>query len=36
MDSLLNGLLTVSAGMVVVVEAMQGLFHPVPLTAGPV
>ena len=37
MDSLLNGLLTVSAGMVmVVVEATQRLFHPVPLTAGPV
>lgn len=34
--SLLNGLLIFSAGVVVVVEAIQRLFDPVPLIAGPV
>ncbi len=34
--SLLNGLLIASAGVVVVVEAIQRLFDPVPLLAGPV
>ncbi|MFI0403755.1 MAG: cation diffusion facilitator family transporter [Cyanobium sp.] len=34
--SLLNGMLIFSAGMVVVVEAIQRLFHPVPLVTGPV
>jgi cobalt-zinc-cadmium efflux system protein len=36
MASLLNGLLIFGAGAVVVVEAIQRLFHPVPLIAGPV
>ena len=36
MASLLNGLLSFSAGMVVVVEALQRLVQPVPLTTGPV
>ncbi|MEY4431679.1 MAG: hypothetical protein RLZZ533_1615 [Cyanobacteriota bacterium] len=36
MASLLNGLLIFSAGVVVVVEAIQRLIHPVPVTAGPV
>ena len=36
MASLLNGLLIFSAGVVVVVEAMQRLIHPVPVIAGPV
>lgn len=36
MASLLNGLLIVSGGVVVVVEALQRLLHPVPLVAGPV
>jgi len=36
MASLINGLLIFSAGVVVVVEAIQRLFHPVPLVAGPV
>jgi cobalt-zinc-cadmium efflux system protein len=36
MASLLNGLLTFSAGVVVVVEAVQRLFNPVPLIVGPV
>ncbi len=36
MVSLLNGLLIFAAGSVVVVEAIQRLFHPVPLIAGPV
>ena len=34
--SLLNGLLIFGAGMVVVVEAIQRLFNPVPLIVGPV
>jgi len=34
--SLLNGLLIFSAGVVVMVEAVQRLFHPVPLVSGPV
>ncbi len=34
--SLLNGLLIFSAGVVVIVEAVQRLFHPVPLVSGPV
>jgi cobalt-zinc-cadmium efflux system protein len=34
--SLLNAMLIFSAGMVVVVEAIQRLFHPVPLVTGPV
>ncbi|KEF40731.1 MAG: cation transporter [Cyanobium sp. CACIAM 14] len=34
--SLVNGLLIFSAGVVVVVEAIQRLLHPVPLIAGPV
>lgn len=36
MASLANGLLIFGAGAVVVVEAIQRLFHPVPLIAGPV
>jgi cobalt-zinc-cadmium efflux system protein len=36
MASLINGLLIFAAGSVVVVEAIQRLFHPVPLIAGPV
>jgi cobalt-zinc-cadmium efflux system protein len=36
MASLINGLLIFAAGAVVVVEAIQRLFHPVPLIAGPV
>ena len=36
MASLLNGLLIFSAGVVVVVEAIQRLIHPVPVIAGPV
>ena len=36
MASLVNGLLIVAAGAVVVVEAIQRLFDPVPLIAGPV
>ena len=36
MASLLNGLLIFGAGTVVVVEAIQRLFDPVPLIAGPV
>jgi cobalt-zinc-cadmium efflux system protein len=36
MASLINGLLIFAAGAVVVVEAIQRLFHPVPLLAGPV
>ena len=36
MVSLLNGLLIFAAGAVVVVEAIQRLFDPVPLIAGPV
>lgn len=36
MASLLNGLLIFAAGAVVVVEAIQRLFDPVPLIAGPV
>jgi cobalt-zinc-cadmium efflux system protein len=36
MASLINGLLILAAGAVVVVEAIQRLVHPVPLTAGPV
>ena len=36
MASLLNGLLTFSAGVVVVVEAIQRLFNPVPLSVAPV
>ena len=36
MASLVNGLLIFGAGAVVVVEAIQRLFHPVPLIAGPV
>jgi cobalt-zinc-cadmium efflux system protein len=36
MVSLVNGLLILAAGAVVVVEAIQRLFHPVPLIAGPV
>ena len=36
MVSLVNGLLIFAAGVVVVVEAIQRLFHPVPLIAGPV
>ena len=36
MVSLINGLLIFAAGAVVVVEAIQRLFHPVPLIAGPV
>ncbi len=36
MASLINGLLIFSAGAVVVVEAIQRLFDPVPLIAGPV
>ena len=36
MASLLNGLLIFSAGVVVVVEALQRLVHPVPVIAGPV
>lgn len=36
MASLVNGLLLFSAGVVVVVEAIQRLVHPVPLVAGPV
>jgi len=36
MVSLVNGLLIFAAGAVVVVEAIQRLFHPVPLIAGPV
>jgi cobalt-zinc-cadmium efflux system protein len=36
MASLINGLLILAAGAVVVVEAIQRLVQPVPLTAGPV
>jgi cobalt-zinc-cadmium efflux system protein len=36
MASLVNGLLTFSAGVVVVVEAIQRLFHPMPMVPGPV
>jgi cobalt-zinc-cadmium efflux system protein len=36
MASLINGLLIFGAGSVVVVEAIQRLFNPVPLVAGPV
>ncbi len=36
MVSLVNGLLIFAAGAVVVVEAIQRLFNPVPLIAGPV
>jgi cobalt-zinc-cadmium efflux system protein len=36
MASLINGLLIFAAGTVVVVEAIQRLFDPVPLIAGPV
>lgn len=36
MASLINGLLIFAAGAVVVVEAMERLFNPVPLIAGPV
>jgi cobalt-zinc-cadmium efflux system protein len=36
MASLINGVLIFAAGAVVVVEAIQRLFHPVPLIAGPV
>ncbi|MFM7264073.1 MAG: cation diffusion facilitator family transporter [Cyanobium sp.] len=36
MASLINGLLIFAAGAVVVVEAIQRLFQPVPLIAGPV
>lgn len=36
MVALLNGLLIFAAGAVVVVEAIQRLFDPVPLIAGPV
>ena len=36
MASLINGVLIFSAGVVVVVEAIQRLFAPVPLIAGPV
>ena len=36
MVSLINGLLIFAAGAVVVVEAIQRLFHPIPLIAGPV
>lgn len=36
MASLVNGLLIVAAGAVVVVEAIQRLFNPEPLIAGPV
>ncbi len=36
MVSLINGLLILAAGAVVVVEAIQRLFNPVPLIAGPV
>jgi len=36
MAALLNGLLIFSAGVVVVVEAIQRLFNPVPLIVGPV
>ena len=36
MASLINGLLIFAAGAVVVVEAIERLFHPVPLIAGPV
>ena len=36
MASLVNGLLIFAAGSVVVVEAIQRLFNPVPLIAGPV
>ncbi|MFM7361934.1 MAG: cation diffusion facilitator family transporter [Cyanobium sp.] len=36
MTSLINGLLIFAAGAVVVVEAIQRLFNPVPLIAGPV
>ncbi|MEB3332549.1 MAG: cation diffusion facilitator family transporter [Synechococcaceae cyanobacterium] len=36
MASLINGLLIFAAGVVVVVEAIERLFHPVPLIAGPV
>ena len=36
MASLINGLLIFSAGVVVVVEAIQRLANPVPLIAGPV
>jgi cobalt-zinc-cadmium efflux system protein len=36
MASLVNGLLLFSAGVVVVVEAIQRLVYPVPLVAGPV
>ena len=36
MASLINGLLIFSAGVVVIVEAIQRLFNPVPLIAGPV
>jgi cobalt-zinc-cadmium efflux system protein len=36
MVSLINGLLIFAAGAVVVVEAIQRLFHPVPLIAAPV
>jgi cobalt-zinc-cadmium efflux system protein len=36
MASLINGMLIFSAGVVVVVEAIQRLWHPVPLIAGPV
>jgi cobalt-zinc-cadmium efflux system protein len=36
MVSLVNGLLILAAGVVVVVEAIQRLVHPVPLSAAPV
>ncbi|MFM1800529.1 MAG: hypothetical protein RLZZ117_2807 [Cyanobacteriota bacterium] len=36
MASLINGMLIFAAGVVVVVEALQRLVHPVPLIAGPV
>jgi cobalt-zinc-cadmium efflux system protein len=36
MASLLNGMLIFAAGVVVVVEAIQRLIHPVPIVAGPV
>lgn len=36
MASLMNGLLIFAAGAVVVVEAIERLFHPVPLIAAPV
>jgi cobalt-zinc-cadmium efflux system protein len=36
MVSLMNGLLMVAACAVVVVEAIQRLFHPIPQLAGPV